>query len=177
MALVSITEAAKLVRRGRATLYRDIEKGRLSKSVSASGESAIETSELFRVYGQLHLSETEGGAHETSGVSSGSDFKVGGVSPTHLETVSNASRDTSGDSAREKILEERVRSLERILVLEADFRKVKDQVTDELRARLADKDQVIKSLEGQVMLLEYTKPPADAKPRSFLERIIGIKQK
>lgn len=126
MALVSITEAAKLVRRNRSTLYRDIEKGRLSKTVTPDGETQIETSELLRTYGQLHAEEDD-------------------------ET--RASR----EKVRIALLEERNRSLERALALEAELRKVKDQVTNELRARLADKEIVIKALESKVLFLEYDK--------------------
>lgn len=134
MALVSITEAAKLVRRNRSTIYRDIEKGRLSKTVTPEGETQIETSELLRTYGRLH-------PHED---------------------------DSEDDHARERtriaILEERTRSLERALALEAELRKVKDQVTNELRARLADKDNVIKALESKVLFLEYDKQVESLSP-------------
>lgn len=123
MALVSITEAAKLVRRNRSTLYRDIERGRLSKTVTPDGETQIDTSELLRTYGRLHSAEGE-------------------------ETT---------DRVQIAILEERNRSLERALALEAELRKVKDQVTNELRARLADKDSVIKVLESKLLFLEYDK--------------------
>lgn len=128
MALVSITEAAKLVRRNRSTIYRDIEKGRLSKTVTPDGETQIDTSELLRAYGNLHPAED---------------------------------RDPGDDHTRDKIrialLEERNRSLERALALEAELRKVKDQVTNELRARIADKENVIKVLESKVLFLEYDK--------------------
>lgn len=126
MALVSITEAAKLVRRNRSTLYRDIEKGRLSKTVTAEGETQIDTSELLRTYGQLHATEDE-------------------------------SVQASRERMRVALLEERNRSLERALALEAELRRVKDQVTNELRARLADKEIVIKALESKVLFLEYDK--------------------
>ncbi|RZI43562.1 hypothetical protein EGT07_07225 [Herbaspirillum sp. HC18] len=128
MALVSITEAAKLVRRNRSTIYRDIERGRLSKTVTPEGETQIETSELLRAYGSLHNAEE--GEH-------------------------------ADDQTRAKVkialLEERNRSLERALALEAELRKVKDQVTSELRARIADKENVIKVLESKVLFLEYDK--------------------
>lgn len=126
MALVSITEAAKLVRKNRSTLYRDIERGRLSKTVSPEGDTQIETSELLRTYGRLHANDDE---HGTDAL--------------------------ARERMRIAILEERNRSLERALALEAELRKVKDQVTSELRARLADKDNVIKVLESKVLFLEY----------------------
>jgi hypothetical protein len=127
MALVSITEAAKLVRRNRSTLYRDIERGRLSKTVTPDGETQIETSELLRTYGRLHSNDDDG---ESGG---------------------------ARERMRIALLEERNRSLERALALEAELRKVKDQVTNELRARLADKESVIKVLESKVLFLEYDK--------------------
>ncbi|MFC7516151.1 hypothetical protein ACFQUU_14150 [Herbaspirillum sp. GCM10030257] len=134
MALVSITEAAKLVRRNRSTLYRDIERGRLSKTVTPEGETQIETSELLRTYGRLHANDAE-----------------------HGNAVDH-------DKVRIAILEERNRSLERALALEAELRKVKDQVTTELRARLADKDSVIKVLESKVLFLEYDRQVEALKP-------------
>jgi len=125
MALVSISEAAKLVRRNRSTIYRDIERGRLSKTVSPDGEAQIDTSELLRTYGRLHLPDDD------------------------------ADDGQSRDQLRIALLEERNRSLERALALEAELRKVKDQVTNELRARIADKESVIKVLESKVLFLEY----------------------
>jgi hypothetical protein len=127
MALVSITEAAKLVRKNRSTIYRDIEKGRISKTVSQDGDTQIDTSELLRAYGRLQSSD----------------------------------RDSDDSHSREQVrlalLEEKTRSLERVLALEAELRKVKDQVTTELRARLADKESVIKVLESKLLFLEYGK--------------------
>lgn len=139
MALVSITEAAKLVRRNRSTLYRDIERGRLSKTVTPEGETQIETSELLRTYGRLHANDAE-----------------------HGDSIDH-------DKVRIAILEERNRSLERALALEAELRKVKDQVTTELRARLADKDSVIKVLESKVLFLEYDRQVEALKPEPVTE--------
>ena len=134
MPLVSIAEAAKLVRRNRSTLYRDIERGRLSKTVTPEGETQIDTSELLRTYGRLHAPGEED------------------IDP-----------DTRIRS-RIAILEERNRSLERALGLEAELRKVKDQVTSELRARLADKEIVIKVLESKLMFLEFDKQVGSSGP-------------
>ncbi|MDB5841164.1 MAG: hypothetical protein JWQ23_3116 [Herminiimonas sp.] len=60
MAFVTITEAAKLVRRSRRTLYRDIDSGRLSKTLNRDGTATIDTSELLRVYGTLHKEDEPG---------------------------------------------------------------------------------------------------------------------
>jgi len=56
MAIVSITEAAKLVRKGRQTLYNHNEKGKLSFTKTDDGKPGIDTSELQRVYGKLYMS-------------------------------------------------------------------------------------------------------------------------
>jgi hypothetical protein len=154
MALVSITEAARLVRRNRSTIYRDIEKGRLSKTVTPEGETQIDTSELLRAYGSLYTSD---------------DNEPGD--------------DHGRDKVRIALLEERNRSLERALALEAELRKVKDQVTNELRARIADKENVIKVLESKVMFLEYDKqsesdsPDTTLPPESALHVPAGMAEK
>jgi hypothetical protein len=140
MAFVSISEAAKLVRRNRTTLYRDIEKGRLSKTVSPHGETRIDTSELLRVYGRLYGDDDN-------------DSPPG----------------AGGDDFRLAMLEEKNRSLERALALEAELRRVKDQVTNELRARLADKENVIRVLESKVLLLEYDKQVESGSPQKAEE--------
>lgn len=179
MALVSITEAAKLVSRGRATLYRDIKNGRLSKSVSSNGETAIETSELVRAYGQLNLPETLAKSHETEVANGIEEFETLTDAWDASHPAHKLSHETSGDKARTQILEERIRSLERILEIEKDLRKVKDQLTDELRARLADKDTVIQTLESKVLLLEYTQPGTAVveKKRGFWSRFRRMKQR
>jgi len=130
MALVSISDAAKLVRKARATLTRDIEQGHLAKTVLQDGDIRIDTAELLRAYGSLH---TQQAAPKTP----------------------RASKRATGDKARITLLEERNRSLERVIALEAELRRVKDQVTAELRTRLADKDKLIKILESKVLFLEY----------------------
>ncbi|WP_147383998.1 hypothetical protein [Noviherbaspirillum sedimenti] len=129
MALVSISDAAKLVRKARATLTRDIENGHLTKTVLQDGDIRIDTAELLRAYGRLH----------------------------NPQAAPKETRRITGDKTKIALLEERNRSLERVIVLEAELRRIKDQVTNELRARLADKDHLIKILESKVMFLEYDK--------------------
>ena len=133
MALVSISDAAKLVRKARTTLARDIENGRLTKTVLQDGDVRIDTAELVRAYGRVH-------------------------SPDAAPKAQPARKSSAtADKAKIKIalLEERIRSLERVIVLEAELRRVKDQVTTELRARLSDKDNLIKILESKILFLEY----------------------
>ena len=55
MALVNITEAAKLAGISRTYLYKKyINTNKISVSVDAKGNKQIETSELLRVFGELH---------------------------------------------------------------------------------------------------------------------------
>lgn len=143
MALVTLTDAAKLVRKARTTLMRDIENGRLSKTVLQDGDVRIDTTELVRAYGRLH-------------------------SPQAAPKPRESGR-TSADKTRIALLEERIRSLERVIVLEAELRRVKDQVTTELRARLADKDHLIKILESKILFLEYDKQTQQTRQVPTLE--------
>jgi hypothetical protein len=53
MAQHSVAEAAKLVCRDRRSLYKDIQRGRLTATVSATGERQVETAELIRAYGEF----------------------------------------------------------------------------------------------------------------------------
>lgn len=48
----TITEAAKLYRKQRKTIYRHIEAGRLSVGVRGDGHRVIDLSELIRCYGE-----------------------------------------------------------------------------------------------------------------------------
>jgi len=56
MALVSVTEAARLTGKNRATIHRYIKQGKLSQSTDATGSKKVETSELLRVFGTLSTS-------------------------------------------------------------------------------------------------------------------------
>lgn len=64
MALVNVSEAARLAGISRSHLYRHyLKQGKLSLSKNELGQSAIETSELLRVFGTLqgNCSQTTGG--------------------------------------------------------------------------------------------------------------------
>ena len=56
MALISVSEAAKLVGKSVKTIYRHIDTGKLSFTHNDNGVKSIDTSELIRVYGELKLS-------------------------------------------------------------------------------------------------------------------------
>jgi hypothetical protein len=53
MTIISISEAAKLTKKSRRTLQRHIGAGKLSKTMTVTGEEGIDTSELIRAYGEF----------------------------------------------------------------------------------------------------------------------------
>lgn len=53
MAIVSISEAARLTASSRSTIQRKIKKGDLSKTAQADGSPGVDTSELVRVFGAV----------------------------------------------------------------------------------------------------------------------------
>src|SRR4051812_32928814 len=57
MALVGVTEAARLTGKGRQTIYRAIEAGTLSATRDAHGRATVDIAELERVYGPLQRPE------------------------------------------------------------------------------------------------------------------------
>ncbi|HAT1528471.1 TPA: DNA-binding protein [Morganella morganii] len=62
MALVSISEAARLTGKARSTLHKYIKQGKLSTTtVQNTGNKSIETSELIRVFGKISNSSTTDG--------------------------------------------------------------------------------------------------------------------
>lgn len=59
MALVSISEAARLTGKARSTLHKYINQGKLSTTTDKNtGSKSIETSELIRVFGEISNSTT-----------------------------------------------------------------------------------------------------------------------
>lgn len=53
MALVSISEAARLTGKSRTTVQAYIKQGKLTKCTDSSGASKLDTSELLRVFGSF----------------------------------------------------------------------------------------------------------------------------
>ena len=53
MALVSVTEAARLTGKNRATIHRYIKQGKVSQVTDETGTKKVDTSELLRVFGTL----------------------------------------------------------------------------------------------------------------------------
>jgi excisionase family DNA binding protein len=59
MSLLSITEAAHAAGVSRRTIQRSIQSGRLSAATTATGERAIDTTELLRVFGPLRQAPSD----------------------------------------------------------------------------------------------------------------------
>lgn len=53
MALVSISEAARLTGKSRTTIHRYMKQGKLSSVQGVTGQSNIDISELIRIFGEL----------------------------------------------------------------------------------------------------------------------------
>jgi len=52
MAFVGASEAARLIGRNRAQIYRALKSGAMSATKNEQGATVIDTSELFRVFGE-----------------------------------------------------------------------------------------------------------------------------
>lgn len=59
MALISISEAARLAGKNRTTLYKYINKGKLSVVASVNGMKKIDISELLRVFPDCKIEERQ----------------------------------------------------------------------------------------------------------------------
>lgn len=74
MAVVSISEAARLTGKSRKTIQRYVADGRISMSQHVAGRSGIDTAELVRVFGELsrpapalsHATESQADASNVS---------------------------------------------------------------------------------------------------------------
>ena len=102
----SINEAAKLVSRDRKSLYRAIKEGRLTATLSATGQKQVDTSELIRVFGEL---------------------KPASDRPDSRATVQTPQRETPDTTARMAVLEAEMRLMRALLESKdaqiADLRK------------------------------------------------------
>jgi len=144
MAVVSISEASRLVGKTRQTLYNDRDSGKLSWTTLETGKPGIDTSELQRVYGQLKLNPV-GQTMRSVNFDSDADNGDAPVNPTvHAVLESEL-----------KGAQQRIELLERMLALEAAARR---QQLESQRAELMAKDQIIGVLQSQMKLLEYISP-------------------
>lgn len=144
MAVVSISEASRLVGKTRQTLYNDRNSGKLSWTTLETGKPGIDTAELQRVYGQLRLSPV-GQAVRNVNFDTRDGAAEGAVDPTVHAVL----------ETELKGAQQRIELLERMLSLEAAARR---QQLESQRAELMAKDQIIGVLQNQMKLLEYIAP-------------------
>ena len=155
MAVVSISEASRLVGKTRQTLYNDRDSGKLSWTTLDTGKPGIDTSELHRVYGQLKINPV-GQAVRNVNFDTEQDSAGGAVNPTVHAVL----------ETELKGAQQRIDLLERMLTLEAAARR---QQLESQRAELSAKDQMIGVLQNQMKLLEYIKPVNPARDAQDLQ--------
>lgn len=152
MAVVSISEASRLVGKTRQTLYNDRDSGKLSWTTLETGKPGIDTSELQRVYGQLKLNPV---GQAVRNVNFDSETDGAGSHRAAVDPTVHAVLETELRGAQQ-----RIELLERMLGLEAAARR---QQLESQRSELVAKDQIINVLQSQMKLLEYIAP---VKPNS-----------
>lgn len=155
MAVVSISEASRLVGKTRQTLYNDRDSGKLSWTTLETGKPGIDTSELHRVYGQLRINPV-GQAVRNVNFDTAADSGDSPVNPTVHAVL----------ETELKGAQQRIELLERMLALEAAARR---QQLESQRAELTSKDQIIGVLQSQMKLLEYIKPVNNAENEQKLQ--------
>ena len=146
MAVVSISEASRLVGKTRQTLYNDRDSGKLSWTSFDTGKPGIDTSELQRVYGPLRMNPI-GQAVRNVKFDGADNGARGGETG---EETSRVVLETELKGAQQ-----RIELLERMLALEATARR---QQLESQRAELSAKDQIINVMQSQMKLLEYISP-------------------
>jgi hypothetical protein len=147
MAVVSISEASRLVGKTRQTLYNDRDSGKLSWTTLETGKPGIDTSELQRVYGQLKLNPV---SQAVRSVNFDSETDGAGNNGAAVDPTVHAVLETELKGAQQ-----RIELLERMLALEAVARR---QQLESQRSELVAKDQIINVLQSQMKLLEYIAP-------------------
>lgn len=174
MTVVSISQAARLVRKGRQTLYNHNEKGKLSFTKTDDGKPGVDTSELERVYGKLYMPASkvetlvQGGAGY-SGSSGQSDVGgYGGRKDAHLGLSKAVSMDgdvvstlswfmEQVDEAKEELAETQTQLAEREKTL-AELRKAIALLPspETVELRLAEQAEQLKREHSKALEVERT---------------------
>jgi hypothetical protein len=151
----SISAAAPLVGKDRKTLYRMIKEGKLSATVSPSGQQQIETSELLRVFGEIKQQETLFATNQDS-----------------LKTVSMPQHKTP-KSTRVELLEAELELVREQLKLMEQQLKLKEQRAElemrHARELIAVREEQIQDVRKALLLLEAPRSQAspDPAPKGF----------
>jgi hypothetical protein len=153
MAMVTKSEAARLIGVVRQTIYDYIKQGR----ISAGSDGLIDTSELIRAGFTLHLPDSQqdvGNGHETTANPTGSDIQTG---PQDLVPISKVI----------ELYEQRITSLEQEL---ADAKK-REEDTVQREQRLLT---MLEQEQRQRQL--YLPAPPTKRSGGFLARIFNRKE-
>ena len=142
MALLTVTEAARLARRSRASIYRDLEKGRLEKVFTADGALKIDSADLARCYGAIGAPEGGPGASPRA-THNAIHAVLRQVQDTPPEPAAGAALEVAQLRAQLAAAEQRMALLERIARLEKSARQAADA---SWRVRLEAKEEVVKAL-------------------------------
>jgi len=111
MAIISISEAARLTGKSRKTIQRYVADGRMSVSQLDAGKKGIETSELIRVFGEMsHPSPAL--SHETM-----SQVDAPNVSPDVSATLAAVQAENAALRAELKAKDENLADLRQSLRL------------------------------------------------------------
>ena len=143
MTIVNISEAARLVKKSRTTLYRYIKDGKLSTCIGHNNEDGVDTSELIRVFGILHVTPKE-------------QAKVGidEHSVTHTETQN-----------------EQLLLQEKLIKQEFEIKNLQQKI-EFLEILLEEKNSMVLEKEKRLLLLEYKNFEEDNRP-SWIARLFN----
>ena len=145
MPKLTITEAVKVIPVSESKLRRDMKAGVVSFEVDEKGKKCFDPSELARVYGQIDLPENNGQVKESN------------------QTSSETGHDSSEIIA---LLENQI----------ADLRAQLEKSEKRESKLIAEKSRLLDLTDRLTLMLPAPKAEGpEAKPRGWLERLIGAK--
>ena len=108
MAKLNMTQAAKAAGIARKTLYRHIEKGKISCETDGQGQRVIDTSELMRAYGEIREPDTPDAAGQDESMSQEDTPDVTGVLRERITLLEERIEDLRQDREERKRREDRL---------------------------------------------------------------------
>jgi len=151
MAIVNISEAARLTGKSRTTIYKLIEQGKVSKSIdSVTNAQGVDTSELIRVFG---------------GISEQSLNNASGCSVEHNLTLEMQSVEQS----KILLMESEIKRLNSVL-------EEKGVLIDAQKKHIESLDNAMRLLEDQRPKTPptQTEEPKKEESKGFLRRLFNI---
>lgn len=157
MAIVSISEAARLAGVGRATLYRRIDDGTISTVQNHDGSRGIDTSEILRVFGCLQAtSETAGG-------------RTAELSRGQPETGAGAAFPGADAGVQDEL--QALKHQNQLLLANLNAARRALEEAKDREARLVEREERLLSMveQSQRLLTDKTKTPASAPEGAMLQ--------